>query len=221
MFDTQSARSKMKKKMIDATEYYLKAKAELYAQGFASEIMWQESVSPCKTTEHVFLREAAWVIYCSGFKESILRQKFNYLSLCFFDWLSAEKIAANAENCVSTAMLGFANKSKHQAILAIAQRIASHGFDVFWKNIRTDVLKNMMQLPYIGPITAIHLAKNLGFDMAKPDRHLVRVTQHLGFDCAQGMCESISSNTGDSIRVIDLVLWRYAERGTKFLADGF
>lgn len=207
--------------MIDATDYYQRAKAMLYSQGFASEITWQESVKPCDTTEHVFLREAAWVIYCSGFKEAVLRQKFNYLSLCFFDWHSAEEISSNAESCISTAMLGFANQRKHEAIINIAKTIAKDGYDVFWGQLKTNMLYNMARLPYIGPITAIHLAKNLGFDLAKPDRHLVRLSQQLGFDCAQRMCEVISSKTGDSIRVIDLVLWRHAERSVKLPAEAF
>jgi thermostable 8-oxoguanine DNA glycosylase len=64
-------------------------------------------------------------------------------------------------------------------------------------------------LPYIGSITAVHLAKNLGFNVAKPDRHLVRLSRQFGYICAADLCSDIAKDTGEQVKVIDLALWRY------------
>lgn len=65
-------------------------------------------------------------------------------------------------------------------------------------------------LPWIGKITKYHLARNLGIDVAKPDRHLMRLSEKFGFASVQEMCENISRKTGDRIGLVDLILWRDA-----------
>jgi len=64
-------------------------------------------------------------------------------------------------------------------------------------------------LPYIGEITSYHLAKNLGADVAKPDRHLVRFAASQGFSDVHTLCSAISQVSGDPLRVVDVVLWRF------------
>ena len=71
----------------------------------------------------------------------------------------------------------------------------------------------METLPWIGPITKYHLARNLGIDVAKPDRHLVRLAKRFGYNESTGvqqMCEELAERTRDRIGVVDVVLWRYA-----------
>lgn len=53
-------------------------------------------------------------------------------------------------------------------------------------------------LPWIGPITKYHLAKNLGVDCIKPDRHLVRIAKNNGFKDPFEMCEYISETIEDT-----------------------
>jgi len=67
-----------------------------------------------------------------------------------------------------------------------------------------------MSFDYIGPVTCFHLAKNLGVDVVKHDRHLVRYASYMGFRDATELCEMISRITGDRVAVVDLVLWRFA-----------
>lgn len=66
------------------------------------------------------------------------------------------------------------------------------------------------QLGWIGNITKYHLARNLGIDCAKPDRHLVRLAEKFGYDNVQDMCKFISKCVGDRIGTVDVVLWRYS-----------
>lgn len=68
-------------------------------------------------------------------------------------------------------------------------------------------------LPWIGKITKWHLARNMGIDVAKPDRHLVRLCEEFGFKDVQKMCGFISKRTGDRIGLVDVILWRALNLG--------
>lgn len=193
-------------------QFYSDAKTWVLDKGFAPEIAWQREQHPSNVSESAFLREAAWVVYCSGFREATVRKHFDYLSLCFFDWSSAAEIAENASACTTSAMLVLANRPKHQAVARIAQHIAEIGYEEFKGRFLQSPLEVFTTLPFLGPITSVHLAKNLGFDVAKPDRHLVRLKDFLGYKDVGAMCTAISSSCGDPVRVIDLVLWRYIEQ---------
>jgi hypothetical protein len=52
---------------------YLTAKERVIEAGFADEIDWQEEVSLEDLDESTFLRESAWVVLSSGFRETVLR----------------------------------------------------------------------------------------------------------------------------------------------------
>jgi hypothetical protein len=68
----------------------------------------------------------------------------------------------------------------------------------------------LRSLPYIGPVTWRHLAKNLGAPVAKADRHLVRLAAATGRRDVDGMCAEISDWVGEPVAVVDIVLWRWA-----------
>ncbi len=73
-------------------------------------------------------------------------------------------------------------------------------------------------LDFIGPITCYHLAKNIGLDVVKPDRHLVRITEATKFANPHDLCSLIAEMTGDKITVVDLVLWRYATLNDQYVS---
>jgi hypothetical protein len=54
------------------------------------------------------------------------------------------------------------------------------------------------------------LAKNLGVDTAKPDRHLVRVAEATGYSSPATLCEHLARIVGDAAAVVDVVIWRFA-----------
>jgi hypothetical protein len=197
---------------IQGSNFYSGAKNWLLDQGHEKEIEWQAHQQPDDITESEFLREAAWVVYCSGFREATVRRYFDFISMCFCDWASAEEIVAVRDVCVSSAMCAIANQLKHEAVAKIAQRVAESQFSSFKRDFLYSPLATFRTLPFLGPITSVHLAKNLGFDVAKADRHLVRLKDRFGFESVEEMCRSISASSGDAVRVVDLVLWRYVER---------
>lgn len=176
----------------------------------SAEIAWQRTALPEHFTETDLLREAAWVILCGGFREATVRRIFDHVSLCFFDWSSAAEIAEAGPSCVTAACAVFNNRRKLSAIVNVARRIECVGFADLKNRIIAEPKSELLNFSYIGEVTVWHLAKNLGFDVAKPDRHLVRLAREHGFDDAHALCSALSHATGEPVRVVDLVLWRYA-----------
>lgn len=62
-------------------------------------------------------------------------------------------------------------------------------------------------LPWIGRVTRLHLAKNLGLDHAEPDRWLERVAAASG-ETVEGLCARLAAATGDRVATVDLVIRR-------------
>jgi len=177
--------------------------------GLLAEVEWQRDASMSDFSETEFLRESAWVVLCSGFRESVVRRIFKYVSLCFCDWESASSIVEANAACRAAAMASFRNQMKLDAILTIAHHVDDVGFSTFKEAVLSDPLAVLRRLPYIGPVTVWHLAKNLGLDVSKPDRHLVRVSNQLGFYSAAQFCTAIADATGERAKVVDLIVWRY------------
>lgn len=189
---------------------YRKAKALTQKAGYAQEQRLQARAVGHPFTETDLLREAAWVILCSGFREKIVRKAFGYISLCFCDWESACEILKREEQCREAALCAIRNFGKIDAIIAVCRIVDESGFADLKRRIFSDPLKELKKLPYIGDVTVFHLAKNLGFDLAKPDRHLARIAKATGYDDVNKMCREISRIWGDPVSVVDTILWRWA-----------
>ncbi len=199
---------------------YEEAKSALVALGYDTEIRWQEEVTPERVTESVFLEQYAWVVLSSGFRETVVRRHFDYVSLCFCDWESAREIVQHSRQCVASASLAFGHQRKLWSIVAACRILDDFGFDSFYQSTLTTPEKTLRQLPYIGPVTVRHLMKNLGFDCAKPDRHLRSLSSELGVEVGH-LCGTISDTTGDRLGVVDLVLWRYCALAAARLVPPF
>jgi hypothetical protein len=196
----------------ESVRFYLAAKDYLRQAGFQAEIDWQLARELHAFTESDLLREAAWVTLCAGFSEAVVRRRFDFISLCFCDWESAEAICSRAERCKATSLTRFGNRQKIEAIISTAKFLDRTGFAEFKRLVLADPINALQSLPFIGPVTAFHLAKNLGFPTAKPDRHLQRLARIMGYSNAHQLCGALASATGDPVQLIDIVLWRFAER---------
>ena len=85
-------------------------------------------------------------------------------------------------------------------------------------NNDSDRLEYIGTLPFMGPITKYHLARNIGLDVAKPDRHLTRLAGKYGFPGVQEMCRYISERTSERIGAVDVILWRYCNMHPKLFS---
>jgi hypothetical protein len=174
--------------MIDAAEFARLA-AAVKAAGYGDDIEWSENVEPPIDAEE-FAREAIFVICNSGMRFTVARG--------IFDRVMA---ALQRGESASTA---FGHVGKAGAIDLIWQDRA-----IFYANFLStnDVLEFCESLPWIGPITKYHLAKNFGANVAKPDVHLARLAKREGVTPHQ-LCQRLAIATGYRIATVDVVLWR-------------
>jgi hypothetical protein len=118
---------------------------------------------------------------------------------------------------LKSALNHFNHYQKIKAIIEIAKKIAEVGFDDSLKSLETRGISYIKEFPFMGPATSHHLAKNIGFDVAKPDRHLLRVANTAGYTTPDELCLDLSKIVDDDIRTIDLVIWRYATLNKNYL----
>lgn len=168
---------------------YIRIKNLVVKAGYLKEIMWQQSVKPCKDAI-TFHSETCWVILNSGMKEQIARIIWERIQNA---WTSGKDISTI-----------FKHKGKVAAIKFVTENYIS----LFEGYLKADDKINFLKtIPFIGNITCFHLAKNLGFDVVKPDRHLVRVAEKYSINPDQ-LCDKLSKETGDKKCVVDIVIWR-------------
>lgn len=188
---------------------YFDAKRRVIDSGYAWEIDLQEEILETSVSEAEFLQELAWVILSSGFRESVLRRIFPRI----LDALGApenfDTLLARRRTYRKRALAVFDHPAKIDAIFSGAEKSRAIGLPSILAQTKEIGPSYLTFLPFIGPVTAFHLAKNIGFDVVKPDRHLERMSSRFGFDSPVAMCRVIHQYTGERIAIIDTVLWRF------------
>ena len=178
---------------ISKQQFRLIAKAVREA-GYALAIHWSENIRP-PATARSFAREAIYVICNSGMS--------NVVALGIYEKCVEELDAGRSCGTV------FGHPGKSKAI----DQIWKDRVMLFRQYLQTDDLIAFCEtLPWIGPITKFHLAKNFGSNVAKPDVHMLRLAV-LSSTTAQALCERLSRETGYRAATIDLILWRACADG--------
>lgn len=207
--------------MVEATqpslnglaEVYYRAKSCVIEAGYSEEIAWQNSVSLDEVTAESFLSEAAWVIMSAGMSERVVSACFPRIATAFGGFESLNWIVARASSCIEDALEHFNHRPKIEAIATIAALLERDGADSLIAELQRCGPEALVQLPYIGPVTSYHLAKNLGVAVPKPDRHLVRLAAGSAFATVDAMCDAFASAVGEPTDVVDVVLWRACAMG--------
>ena len=184
---------------------YEELRHQLVDLGYGKEIEWAESVQAPESPEALW-REYAWVIINSGMKNQIAEKIW-------------DKVRPEVEGGGSARNV-FGHIGKASAI-DFGWTYRAMWFRSFTEGVRRGLpplafVEWCESLPWIGPITKWHLAKNLGVDCAKPDRWLERVaaasTVRPG-ETVQELCERLSHASGDRVATVDLVIWRACNLG--------
>ena len=171
-------------------EFYNQAKQNIIQKGYQKEIDWVENRQFNDQNITTFFGEYMYVVINSGMKNQV-----------------AEGIYRRA---MKAGMSAVGHPQKRKA-LELGMKMKEQWFqELKEKKTFTEQLEYLETLPFIGPVTKYHLARNLGIDCAKPDRHLVRLAEKYGYDNVQEMCQFISDAVGDRIGTVDVVLWRYS-----------
>ena len=197
---------------------YLDIKRHVINKGFAWEIDWQNNQCIKSLNESEFYSEAAWVILSSGMSVRSVTSVFNKISSAFLNWEDSEKIVKQGASCVKLALDHFNHKGKINAILSIIQHVNHIGFDVFKLKLIDNGVEYIQQFSFFGPATSYHLAKNIGMDVVKPDRHLMRLAEALNYPSPYKLCRVIANLIDEKMSVVDVVLWRYCVMNPNYLA---
>jgi len=154
-------------------------------------------------TPDVFFQQYAYVVLCSYWKEQYARK----------EW----------EKYFQTGDFNAISNRRKRAAIAQGLDHAAEWLEQLKKS--KEPVEFLDTLPMIGEITKKHLARNLGIDCAKPDRHLIRLAAQSGYGSSNKvseqtkavdrMCLDIHNEIGGSekIGVIDVVLWRACNLG--------
>lgn len=166
-----------------------------------------------------FLRQYVHVVYCSGFKYSVVVQNWANIEHAWMGFDPYE-IRDNLEWCKAQASKIINHKGKIKAIAETSvwlTKITGTYLTQFILDAqkKIDLFK---RLGYIGDITKYHLGICMGFDVIKPDVHVQRIADHYDMDPFK-MCEQLSEQTGLPKRVVDAILWRAAEQGSIHLTN--
>lgn len=180
---------------MDVLDFYYRAYNDVVKRGYGAEIDYIDAIKPIhEQNPHTFFLEYVWVVLNAGMKEQVARKIY-------------EQYIENFDVSL------IRHPSKHSAIKEM--------IDVyhvkFAEMMRVqDKIAYLEKLAWIGPITKYHLARNIGIDTVKPDRHLVRLAEMFVFDTPMSMCEHIHEDSGAKLGTIDVVLWRYCNLHPRF-----
>lgn len=182
---------------------YFRIRKEIIEKGYSKEIEWCNNIPNLKELDKKsFFREYVWVVISSGMKNQVAEKIFENF------WIDIQLDSKT----INFDVIRHPNKNK--AIKKVYNRLDFY-FDHFLKS--KNKLLFLKNLPHIGDTTKYHLARNLGFNFAKPDRHLVRIANHFEYDDVQEFCKKISQLTNEKIGVVDLVFWRFANITKNYL----
>lgn len=195
---------------------YLEMKKQVISVGYGHEIEWQQRVNFDDVDEQTFLGEAAWVILNSGFRASVARKLWdNGLRSAFEDFPSAIYVVEHQDRMLHEARKVFRGERKLDAMVKVCRIVRERGWAEVKQVIQELGVIALREYPFMGPITSYHLAKNIGLDVVKPDRHLVRMAEAAKCLSPHDLCMRIKAETGDKVSVVDMVLWRYATLNPK------
>lgn len=180
--------------------------------GFGSEIDWCDNRIPFDNVdEQRFLHEYAWVVFNSGMRNRVVRKKWEALRKAFHYFIPLD-IVEHVETVRRNARSIFNNERKVAAVITVARKLVREGFEsTFRPAINKKPLEFLDSLPMIGDVTKYHLARNLGFDFIKPNRHLQRLASQFGMTPFE-LCDLIHKKTGRRLGTIDVILWRFCEQ---------
>ncbi len=161
------------------------------------DIDWSEAAAPPADAE-AFARETIFVICNSGMKSTVATMIF---------WRCMAALAAGQD-----VHQAFGHAGKAAAIARVWRERGRLFADYLAACSAKDQLAFLASLPWIGPVTSLHLAKNFGLNVAKPDVHLQRLAERDG-STVQALCQRLAAETGYRAATIDTILWRACAEG--------
>jgi hypothetical protein len=199
------------------------------------EVEKARNLDPASASCVDFIREYAWVTLVSGFRVRIARRIFPELQKAFRGFECGTILQHEAE-VRNEALKIIRSQRKIDAILKAVNFVSEEG----WAVVKNSLLSGLNRtatgiypsstyfdyvdrayrsgrLPFMGMTNGRYLAKNLGFDLAKNDRHLRRLSREHGYpqdaNGVQSFVEDVARSVGERVSVIETVLFNACEAG--------
>jgi hypothetical protein len=173
---------------------YETLKAQLVARGYGDDYAWAQAVAAPDTPE-AFALEHAFVVCNSGMRAMV--------AVIIFEKVRGALLLGRPVADV------FGHPGKAAGIQHVWDRRVVYFAEYA---AAADEVEFLATLPWVGPITKWHLAKNFGVGCVKPDRWLTRLATALGTD-PDALCARLAAWSGDRVGTVDVVLWRAATLG--------
>lgn len=168
--------------------------AMLRADGYGEMIAWSEGLRPPRDCR-AFAKECVYVICNSGMRVGIATAIY---------WKCLRALARGQS---AASVFGHPGKAAAIDHIWTNRRILFEAY-----RIAENKLAYCQTLPFVGPVTRHHLAKNLGLNTVKPDVHLARLAK-AERETPWELCARLAAPTGYREATIDTILWRACADG--------
>lgn len=176
----------------------IRSAVEALSPRWAEQITWAQNVKRPASPEDM-ASELIFVICNSGMKHTVARQIFDRVMNNAL-WIDKPVYPATFKHVGKSAAI---EKIWHERERLFAELLTLTD---------AQMIEWCSNIPWIGGITKYHAAKNLGADVAKPDRWLERIARG-NHETVDSLCCRLARDTGDRIATVDLVLWAAAANG--------
>jgi len=167
---------------------------DLRAMGYGPTIEWSEAIAPANSADD-YAGRIIYVICNSGLKATVAGPIYHRCMVAVSNGTSAASV--------------FGHPGKSRAIDSIWHARE----ELFRRHIAGNgKVDDLETLPWIGPVTKHHLAKNLGHDTAKPDVHLERLARR-DRTTTHRLCRRLARQSGYRVATVDSILWRACADG--------
>lgn len=186
--------------MKPITELFLKAEDAVHRAGYSEEIQYFDNLHPFEEQRPCgFVYEYIYVILNSGISAK-----------------SAKKIYDRVIKAMETDPENWTNEipnvpwKKNAICRAVAD--GRDWFELVKAAAPEERIKIIRTFPGLGgDALGYHLARNMGIDTVKPDRHLKRLAKRFDYQNPMEMCLDIQADFTKKLKIgtIDYILWRY------------
>jgi DNA-3-methyladenine glycosylase I len=220
--------------IFSATEQTLKTNSGLSDESFANRFSSFRNQTFRKRTDEEYFQILKCIVFYSGFRAETVTKKLDVINKHLPDYKTISLLDDSKLALALSDADMIKNPSKIYATVNNAKTfrdIVDHygSFQSYVESFNpTTSFENLMLLKeeleyrfdYLGGVTVYHFLTDIGLDVVKPDRVLVRIFQRLGLienekqllkTVIQG--RKFSTTTGHPIRYIDIIFVTYGQQG--------
>jgi hypothetical protein len=186
---------------------YFAIRRDIVHRGYGCEIRDLESLRLEATSRQDLFAAVAWAILSVGFSARAVAAVWPRMSVIVDYWSNPRATSLRRRELTPQLEREFANSRKVAAIFDAAECVSEWDLEQILADVAAGDTAQLETIPFIGPVSVLHVTRNLGADVAKPDRHLCRLADAVSMS-PQALCEMLASVSTDPVRVVDGVLWR-------------